>query len=348
MLECNYSKEPFDLRLTVLRLIKKAPVIILITLIGTLVFGGGYYIKNITLAPEIYVAQSNYKVNYATDPQTGNEYTYINGVSWNGWLQEDVFIQFIQEHLQISVDNEDLKSYLWAELPTDLRKPVSFVATPDSDMSLAIARALEKSFIDFGTSQPEISSIEVVTSATKTKREIIDMKSKKILDVRPARAFVLSGILTFFLTTLILSIWEIGNDSIWLPDTLSKRYGLKSLGTIHSPYCKENLKFLFTNKKCIGLVSIDNGVDLSNVKKHLLEYDENQSEYILFPTLDLCPEGCDKLRDMDGILLVVKAGSSVGKGLEHGLQFLETQECKITAAILCDADETLVKKYYRF
>lgn len=345
MLECSYSKEPFDLRLTILRLIKKTHVILLVTLIGIIVFVGGYYTKHIILTPDIYVAQSNYKVNYVKDPKTG---IYINEVSWNGWLQEDLFIQFIQEHLQTEIDSEVLKTYLWAELPTDLRKPISFVATPDPELSLAIAHALEKSFIDFGTSQSEISSIEVVTPASKAETEIVDMKTKKIIDFRPMRAGILSGVLALFLTTLIMAIWEIGNDSIWLPDTLSKRYGLKSIGTIHSSFCKENLNYLFDNKKRIGLISINDDVDLSNVKEFLLEQDDNQKEWILFPALDLCPESCRKLRDMDGILLVVKAGSSVGKRLECCLQFFETQECKITAAILCDTDETLIKRYYRF
>lgn len=345
MLECNYSKEPFDLRLTILRLMKRTPVIILITLIGILVFGGAYYMKHIILAPDIYVAQSSYKVNYIKDPKTE---IYINEASWKGWLQEDLFIQFIQTHLEVEIEDEVLKSYLWAELPTDLRKPISYVATPDPELSLTIANALEKSFIDFGKSQPEIYSIEIVTPATKAEKEIVNMKARKIIEFRPVNACILGGVFTLFLTTMILAIWEIGNDSIWLPDTLSKRYGLKSLGTIDSTYCKENLKFLFADKTHIGVVSIDNGVDLSKVKKLLLEHHDSQKEWILFPTLDLCPESCEKLRDMDGILLVVKAGSSVGKGLEHGLQFLETQECKITGAILFDADETLIKRYYRF
>lgn len=345
MLECSYSKEPFDLRLTILRLIKRTHVILLVTLIGIIVYVGGYYTKHIILAPEIYVAQSSYKVNYVKDPQTG---IYINEASWNSWLQEDLFIRFIQEHLQVEIDSEVLKTYLMAELPTDLRKPISFVATPDPELSLTIAHAVEKSFIDFGVSQSEISSIEVVTPASKAEKEIVDMKAKKIIDFRPVRAGILSGVVTLFLTTLIMAIWEIGNDSIWLPDTLSKRYGLKSLGTIHSTFCKENLNFLFSDKKRIGLVSIDNDVDLSNIKELLLAQEDNQKEWILFPALELCPESCGKLRDMDGILLVVKAGSSVGKRLEYGLQFLETQECKITGAILCNADEKLIKRYYRF
>ncbi len=345
MLECNYSKEPFDLRLTILRLIKRTPVIILITLIGVMVFGGAYYMKHIIFAPDIYVAKSSYKVNYVKDPKTG---IYINEASWKVWLQEDLFIQFIQGHLEIEIEDEVLKSYLWAELPTDLRKPISYVATPDPELSLTIARALEKSFIDFGKSQSEISSIEVVTSATKADKEIVNMKDKKIIEFRPVNACILSGVLTLFLTVIILAIWEIGNDSIWLPDTLSKRYGLKSLGTINSTYCKENLKFLFTDKTHIGVVSVNNEVDLSNVKTLLLQHHDNKKEWILFPTLDLCPESCEKLRDMDGILLIVKAGSSVGKELEHGLQFLETQECRITGAILFDPDEKLIKRYYRF
>ena len=68
MWEGYYGKEPFDLRLTALRFLKNLDKIIVVTLAGTLIFGGGYYVKNVLLRGEVYYsAQSTYKVEYS-DP----------------------------------------------------------------------------------------------------------------------------------------------------------------------------------------------------------------------------------------------------------------------------------------
>ena len=63
MWEGSYGKEPFDLRLTVLRLIACMDKVLIFTLAGTLLFGGGYYVKNVLLRPETqYGITSVYRV----------------------------------------------------------------------------------------------------------------------------------------------------------------------------------------------------------------------------------------------------------------------------------------------
>ena len=63
MWEGSYGKEPFDLRLTLLRVIRRLHLIIAVTLAGTLVFGGGYYVKNVLLRSEpVYSAESTCRI----------------------------------------------------------------------------------------------------------------------------------------------------------------------------------------------------------------------------------------------------------------------------------------------
>ena len=52
MLDAYYGKEPFDLRLTALRLLRNLNKILLWTAVGTLLFGGGYYVKNVLFGPD--------------------------------------------------------------------------------------------------------------------------------------------------------------------------------------------------------------------------------------------------------------------------------------------------------
>ena len=44
-------------------------------------------------------------------------------------------------------------------------------------------------------------------------------------------------------------------------------------------------------------------------------------------------------------MLAVKAGSHAGRMFERVLEYLEQQDCQVTAAILWDADEKLLRRY---
>ena len=68
-MEVSYGKEPFDLRLMCLRLCRNLWKILAVTVVGTLLFGGGYYVKNVVLQPDPgYAASSTYKVEYKENP----------------------------------------------------------------------------------------------------------------------------------------------------------------------------------------------------------------------------------------------------------------------------------------
>ena len=82
-MEVSYGKEPFDLRLMCLRLCRDLWKILAVTVVGTLLFGGGYYVKNVVLQPDPgYAASSTYKVEYKENPNAAGAY-YINEATWN-------------------------------------------------------------------------------------------------------------------------------------------------------------------------------------------------------------------------------------------------------------------------
>ena len=58
------------------------------------------------------------------------------------------------------------------------------------------------------------------------------------------------------------------------------------------------------------------------------------------------PESTRELRGAEGILLVVRAGAHGGRQFERVLEYLQQQDCKVTAAILWKADEKLIRWYY--
>ena len=92
MLQGYYGKEPFDLRLTVLRMLGQWKKIILWTLAGTLLLGGAYCVKNILFRGERqYKAVSIYRVDYGVDDIDAN-LVMINDYTCNTKVHTEEFL----------------------------------------------------------------------------------------------------------------------------------------------------------------------------------------------------------------------------------------------------------------
>lgn len=352
-----YGKEPFDLRLTVLRLIRNLNKILVLTAVGTLLFGGGYYVKNVLLrpAPE-YSVTSTYKVQYVVEPTQSGDY-YINAATWETLVHTQEFTDAVLVHLQeiaysenVSMPEltvEQLSAAISAKLPSDWHIPTTTVVTGQSEQSELIARAVELTMTN--------EFVEMMKAEVKTVAVLDSGVAEEVpLDVRPARAFVLSAVLSLLFVTTVFLLKEIGDDSIWLPATIRRRYGLAVLGTLNSVELSENIKFLFGDKEKVAVCTVDGNVNPAEVVAGLRERMQEKNvecaalteRWTAVPSPLLSPEVCAVLREADGILLVVKAGQHVGKPLEYVLEYFAQQECEITSVILWEADELLMKAYY--
>lgn len=350
MWKAEYGKEPFDLRLTVLRVFRRLGLILGVTFAGTLVFGGGYYVKNVLLQSEpVYSASSTYRVEYAVAEEKDVSTVHINEMTWNTYVDTQLFLDEVRRYLpeDHSYTDAELAEALSATLASNLKVLSTVITTEMPERSLELAGAVEKALVqDFPGRISEISSISVIDSA----REAVCVYP----DVRPLRAVVLSAILSCFFAVVFVLLTELGDDGIWLPGTLRKRYGLKTVGTLRSPELAENLAYLFREKKRIAVCPVQEGVDPARVLEALEEacgdsvFPWKEKEWLPVPAPILCPEACQAMRDADGLLLVLAAGSHGGKQLEYTMEFLGQQDCDITGVILWDADELLLRAYYGF
>jgi len=393
MLQGSYGSEPFDLRLTALRLFRNWNKILIWTVAGTFVFGGGYYVKNVLLRPEVqYSATSTYKVQYVDEPTKSGDY-YINEATWNTMVDTEEFLDAVKGHAKeiyvekgeanpegmnavsdklnaagttegkgmnaaVKVDGmskEELQEAISAKLPSDWHIPTTTVVTNDPEQTLLLAGAVERAMEE-----------ELAKGAAREVASIRVMDTGRVeevpLDVRPTRAFILSGILSLFFVVIIFLLKELGEDSIWLPSSIRRRYGIPVLGTIKSRELRQNIAYLFAGKEKVAVCSVSDEVDTAEVVAALEamphaeackrgtdaenEKAEQKQTWLPMPAPLLCPESCEKLREQEGILLVVKAGAHAGKPLEYVLEFLEQQDCKVTAVLLWEADEVLLRMYY--
>ena len=220
-----YGKEPFDLRLTVLRMLYRLPLIAAVTVLGALVFGGGYYARNVLLRSEhSYAATSVYRVEYHVDSEAELQTSCINAMSWNTYMQSQMFLEMLQSRMKEGAEltkqelAESLEAFVWS----DLRMPAVTVTTEDPERAEEILRAVDEVMTqDF--SLREIDGISVIDPGRA--QEIIP-------DIRVGRAVMLSALLSCFFAVILLLLKETGDDAVWLPGTLWKRYGLKAAGTL--------------------------------------------------------------------------------------------------------------------
>lgn len=371
MWEGSYASEPFDLRLTVLRMVRNLGGIVLVTLLGTLLFGGGYYVKNVLLGRQPnYESTITCKLEYTNPPVQSGDY-YINEMTWNTYLDSAEFLLMVEgsapfAYMDVTVDMwtgcpGGVAGALSAAVASDIHVPSFTVSTPMREKTETLCQVVQKVLTeDFAAGIPEVASIKV-----------IDVSGPELVkpDVRPLRAVILSAVLSCFFAVIFVLLREIGADSIWLPAILRRRYGLKTLGTIKSIGCKENICYLFENKTKVAVCPVNDGINPQDVTKSLQEIlqseaqgreheiqhevpvqenyqDIGQIEWLAVPTPLLSPETAETLREADGVLLVVEAGLHAGRHLEYVLEFLTAQDISVTAALLWNADETLLRCYY--
>lgn len=341
MWEGCYGKESFDLRLTVLRMLRQLKWIAGATLAGILIFGGGYCIRELLLAEKLYCAESTYHVSYDVKEEKDVGTVYINETTWNTYMASEVFLDAVQERCETGMTNAELAETLSATLASDLRMPSTRVTCREPERALTIAQAAETVMTEvMPTVAREILTVTVLDSAADAAP--VDN------DVRAGRAVALSAVLSCFFAVVLLLLKELGEDAVWLPATLERRYGLKTVGTTEGVALQENLSYLFSEKDRVAVCPINgelNPIQLLETLK--VKCPATVSEgWFAAPAPLLAPETCQTLRGAQGILLAVPAGRYACRQLEDALELLGQQDCKITAVILCDADEWLLRHYY--
>lgn len=361
-MEASYGKEPFDLRLEVLCLCRNLWKILAVTVLGTVLFGGGYYVKNVLLQPDPgYAASSTYKVEYFENPNAAGAY-YINEATWNSLIHTGEFLDGVETHLQEAADRgetesakvlalgrESISNALSAKLPSDFSIPVTKATLQEPAESVALAAAVEETMCnEFAETIVEIRLIKVLDHANQAEAVVPD--------VRTLRAVILAAVISLFLSVMVFLLWELSRDSIRLPATLRRRYGLNSLGTVNSTGFTENVKYLLlkaaqrkgvpeTEELTVAVCGTLPEADPQEIVT-VLEKKLPGVTYLAVPSPLLCPESGAALREADAVLLAVPAGDCVGRQLEAVLEYLIAQECPVNGAFLWNADEELIRRYY--
>lgn len=344
MWECSYAREPIDYKLLGLRLLKKIWIVIISVMAGAALIGGIYFSVNVVYGPQKeYTLESMYYLDYAED-SNGTEYIFINEYTWDEVVHTNDFVDFVYEKLNGELTIEEIENAISATLLSDTRYPYSIVTTNSQELTERIAEALNEAFVHFGETQKEFNAIRVVRSPKHA--------SLIVADVRTLRAFLLGGAIGLFISLLCIWIYTVADSSVYVPATIEKRYHIPTLGTINFTEFSENFKYIYRDALTsetpqIAVTVADKKTDIKKISDVIKKINE-QITIIEVPNVCTEPEKVELLRKAAGVLLLVRAGAHNGKMLGRTLEQLGRQDVKVQAALLVDADEKLLKDYYRF
>jgi len=288
MWECNYGKEPLDIRLFMLRLFRKAPVIVLAAFLGALCIGGPYFLRKVTFGPaKEYEAVTDFYIDYAVQ-ENGEEYTYFNQTTWTQLITDDVFTDKILSYMSgigtseggkamqevslpgmeeaAGITKQQLREYLYATMLSDTRIVTTTITTNDPEMTMKIEEALILAMEDFGKEQKEIREVRILQEPEEA--------SLVIADVRTFRACMLGAVIFVFVTVLYLSVYFVLDEGIHIPATFERRFGVPMLGTICSGELPVLAKKLFSEERQYRrplLAAVDEKADVERVREALAE-----------------------------------------------------------------------------
>jgi len=337
MWQCRYAKEPFDFKLFVLRCTDKVKWILLGALAGALLIGGIYYLKNVTFGGRIpYVITHKLDVEYGKDPDTGEDYSYYVAYTWNDWIKSDVFLA---EHLgnnTLGMEKGAFQEYYEMTLPSDVRNPYLVVTHFDKETAMHISEVLLAGLTAFAEEQKEIEKIAVIDT---------DGPALQLQDIRTFRAVVLGAVIGTFFALFAIVFLMILAEGIFLPETFLYRYQIPMVGYIdrkgkYSEEAQAGVEHLFAGMEKIGITAVEPELDLTKGKA-LFAGDGA----VCLPSVLQVAQSLEHLREKEGNLLLVKAGNGNGKAIEAVLHLCEVHHVKITAALLVDADSSLIRRY---
>lgn len=334
-----YGKEPFDLKLTVLRLMRRLPQMCLWMLVGVMVLFGAYCAKNyIFCPPTTYSGISTLRAEYS-DEKWSENFSYINYATWNTYIGSEEFqgilLKYMDSELK-SLSAETRRDAYRVEVPSDLRVIVVTAKSEKKELTAKLSKAMEEALVaEFPGFCSDVSEMRLIDSAKV---------SETYRDIRPLRAFFLSLVVSVVFVFLIFAIRELGCDDIHLPGVFASRFGIKSLGADCDSAFESNIKACFAEKKVAVLPVSENG-DVTGLKEKMKKALGESATVVAYPAPGLSPEALNELKEETVLLAVPYEKGNSGR-LEYVLELLAMREVKPVAAVLTDADEWLLDMYY--
>ena len=340
MWKCSFAEEPVDLKLLCLRMMRKAGIILAATVVGALVLGGIFYLKETVFSPdEAYQVVGETYIDYIPEEAYGISRVYITDEVWKSLVKSDDFIESIENELSLqgyAVSREKIVSSIQAGVISDSRIVTTTVKAGDPQLAVAMSEALQNAILDFCRDRQEIAESFVMTAPEEAQR--------KVWAEGTATAVMIGAILGLLISVVAFLFSYVMDDSVYLPVTFEKRYGLPMFGTLQSEELAVNAKQFCKGCGKLAVAGVAADFAVEEVVKVLKSA---ETQFVAVGGVELNAAWTAQLKEADGVVLAIASGRRDGRQIERIIDFLRKQEIVMKGAVLCDADEKLIARYYK-
>lgn len=358
------AEEGLDLRFFLLRLLNSIWIVFVAALAGAAICAGGYtLVKLINPAMREYSRETKYYIDFAED-STGIGYGYYNDYTWNDLMKSEDILNYTMSLLPEDISKETVENAVVADIISDVRLLTITVTTSDVTITDSIADATVESLIHFPEDIKEIDGIRVIR----------DEEVKEIVVGDLTKNFAVFGLVFGAMVSLFgLCLVYCMDSSVYLPKDIENRFHIPVLGVLYKKGNEKediednrqellaNAGYLLKGKQQIAVVwfgdkSQNAAFEQNEDKQEKAARKVGQvlKDAVGVETAEIVEAFCaggkvpdyEALRQADAIVAVFCYGGADGKVAERYLSDLKKQDCEITAAVLCDADRKLYRKYY--
>lgn len=302
--------------------------------------GAGVYnvVRALNSEGDIYRVSSDYYITFNEDE---NGADYYNAYTWDTILRDDPVVDVVMENLPDSVSKDEVKAAVTGEMLGDYRILTVHATSADPEFAQIVAKAYIKGLGQFADKISMLDTIELWS------QEEVALVVEEDLT---ANAAILGAVVGLVLGVIIWSIYYILDDSIYVEKDFTDRFEIPFLGMVtrkDSELCKQelmtNASYLL-KKEEYYLVFTEKGNTVTDKEKEttLAKVDDSRIKGIL----SMQGEDLNTLRKSNGAILMIPWGSKNGSIVEKTVAFLEKQDCKIAGAIIFDAEDAFLRKYY--
>lgn len=301
-------------------------------------------VKALNYEGQFYRVSSDYYITFNFDEHE-NSVDYYNAFTWDSILRDDPIVDEALKVLPKDYTKEEVKASITGEMLGDYRILTVHSTHKDSQRAEAIAAAYEESLVLFA------DKIDMLTSIERWSVEECRPVEEEDLT---ANAVLLGAMVGVVIAVFVLAFWCLMDDSVYVEKDFTGRFDVPLLGMLTKKgdlawkqELADNAGYLL-KEDSYYLVYVKNIGDSASQKDETAPVTDmlQQISPAIKGCLDAQGENLELLRNSAGVILLLPWGDKNGRRCEKMIDFLKKQDCKIAGAVITNADDAFLNKYY--
>ena len=338
----EYLNRGMDLKRLALYLQKKIWLVVMLAILGATCGGIIYQVVRSMKMPVEYASVSKLYISFGND-ENGDVYQYYNGYTWNDLIDTDPILDIVMSSLP-GYDRDQVREATTAEILSDIRLLTITVRGDNEKFVREIRNAMESGLREYARDAEELNQIAVIRSGAP---------ERVYWDERTTEACVTGAVILGILAMLIIGFSYVLDESVYVQEDLEKKYACRALGILTrnqkglQPYARElkaSLRYLMADKRSFAVLDMDNHADTRKLEiERLLNREDpdglignntpdsegdfswniqgeesasevkGEWEILSFNENVLSEEGCKKIREAGGVILLLPFGKDTGR-----------------------------------